>query len=295
MKKQKLRYSRHIKAMYVRLPKSAFSAVTSLVFSGLGSDLSWECLRDFSSGRHDSLLGRKIDPSSYNDPFVFRDDYLAVSLLSKYPYLDTKVNREEVALETFRLAEQQCSETNSRLSASYVPGITSQYTPESILYMAQVKIANLLGPFDWDLAEPHFGFGPGSTSSLPRRRGDAYYKFGALKPQVTKACSVLGWCAVSRIPKWYDHLAGLSGKDPQVLRGICIEEQINTIFELTDGNRVTTVPKSAKTDRVIAIEPDLNMFIQKGIGTLLRNSLKRVGIDLNNQTPNQIGDCLLYT
>jgi hypothetical protein len=43
------------------------------------------------------------------------------------------------------------------------------------------------------------------------------------------------------------------------------------------GNRVTTVPKNAKTDRVIAIEPDWNMFFQLGLGAAIRRRLQRVG------------------
>jgi hypothetical protein len=49
-------------------------------------------------------------------------------------------------------------------------------------------------------------------------------------------------------------------------------------IEVVTGNKVTTVPKNAKTDRCIAIEPDLNMVIQKGIGNLIRRKLWRVGL-----------------
>jgi len=54
------------------------------------------------------------------------------------------------------------------------------------------------------------------------------------------------------------------------------------------GNKVTTVPKNWKTDRVIAIEPDMNMYIQKGIGAVMRSRLKQHGVDLNDQTKNQV-------
>lgn len=53
------------------------------------------------------------------------------------------------------------------------------------------------------------------------------------------------------------------------------------------GNKVTTVPKNSKTDRVIAIEPLMNMYVQKGIGGAIRHSLRSVGINLNDQTSNQ--------
>lgn len=53
------------------------------------------------------------------------------------------------------------------------------------------------------------------------------------------------------------------------------------------GNVMFTVPKNTTIDRVAAKEPDLNMFLQRGLGTKIRKSLRRVGINLNDQTRNQ--------
>lgn len=56
------------------------------------------------------------------------------------------------------------------------------------------------------------------------------------------------------------------------------------------GGRVTTVPKSAKTDRLICIEPDLNVLVQLGIGKALRRRLRRVGLLFSDaQLRNQRG------
>jgi len=280
------RYSPRIRGMYRRHNSAAF-ALASKLFCGLGSELSIKCHYLLMEGRHKELLELSLDVGKYDNADRFRDDYLAVELLSKYPLLRIDVNREKVALETFLEAEKQCSEASDRLSKRYVSGITSPYTPESIIWMARLKIASVLGPFSWDQAEQHFGFGPGSTTSLPRIRGDAYYKYGASKPHVTKACSVLGICAISRIPRWFNHLAGLAGENPETLRGLPLDLQAERLLTFVSGNRVTTVPKNAKTDRTIAIEPDLNMYVQKGIGGLIRNRLLRVGVDLNSQTKNQ--------
>ena len=38
-----------------------------------------------------------------------------------------------------------------------------------------------------------------------------------------------------------------------------------------------TVPKSYKTNRVIAIEPSWSMFFQKGVGRMIRKRLERFG------------------
>jgi len=58
-------------------------------------------------------------------------------------------------------------------------------------------------------------------------------------------------------------------------------------FEINGGSKIVTVPKNAKTDRTIAIEPGLNLWFQKGIGTLLRRKLRFCGVDLDDQSHNQ--------
>lgn len=266
---------------------SATSAIVSELFLGLENELGREAHRLFNNGDHTSLLNLSVNPLSYSDPFTFRDDYLAVELMSKYPFLGVNIDREKVAIDKFMASERQCSETNNRLYSIKEGSLRTALTPLGVLSLAKCKIEALLGPFDWDQAELHFGFGPGSTTSLPRVKGDAYFKFGAVRPHVTKACSILGLLAVKRVPRWFSHLAGLAGEIPEAIADLPLEVQSGKIFTIVPGNRVTTVPKNAKTDRVIAIEPDLNMYIQKGIGGVIRSRLKRVGVDLDNQLRNQ--------
>jgi hypothetical protein len=57
--------------------------------------------------------------------------------------------------------------------------------------------------------------------------------------------------------------------------------------KIVPGNRVVTVPKNYKTDRTIAIEPDMNIYVQKGIGGVIRNRLRAIGVNLDDQTKNQ--------
>lgn len=274
-----------ISGMYRCMHNSATFALANDVLNGIASEVS-SSVKACLFGSHLSLLNLKVDPSTYGNPEDFRDDYLAVEMLSKYPYLDVKIDREKVALKKFEAAEKQCSETNQRLQRE-VYSISSVYTPGSVFHLARLKIAALLGPFSWDLAEYHFGFGPGSTTSLPRSQGDAYFKFGSSSPHVTKACSVLALSAIQRIPWWYSTLLHNAGESLETVVGVPSDLLAEKLLTIVSGNRVTTVPKNAKTDRVIAIEPDMNMFVQKGIGGLIRGKLKRVGVDLDDQTPNQ--------
>lgn len=51
-------------------------------------------------------------------------------------------------------------------------------------------------------------------------------------------------------------------------------------YEIVDGSRATTVPKTAKINRMIAVEPTGNMFLQQGLMAVLYKRLKAVGLDL---------------
>lgn len=53
------------------------------------------------------------------------------------------------------------------------------------------------------------------------------------------------------------------------------------------SNKISFVPKTAKTLRTIAVEPLANGLVQKGIDLVLREKLRRVGIDLSSQGLNQ--------
>jgi hypothetical protein len=56
---------------------------------------------------------------------------------------------------------------------------------------------------------------------------------------------------------------------------------------MVEHNKITFVPKTAKTLRTIAVEPLLCGYVQKGIDVFMRKRLKRVGIDLSDQIRNQ--------
>jgi len=57
---------------------------------------------------------------------------------------------------------------------------------------------------------------------------------------------------------------------------------------LVTHNKIGFVPKTAKTLRSIAVEPLANAFLQKGIGDEMRKLLERRGLDLRDQTRNQL-------
>jgi hypothetical protein len=57
--------------------------------------------------------------------------------------------------------------------------------------------------------------------------------------------------------------------------------------KLVTCNKLSFVPKTVKTHRVIAVEPLLNSVLQKGVDSVMRKKLRHVGYDLRNQGLNQ--------
>ena len=89
-----------------------FSSITKEagmgILSHIGSPLSDKIYNLISEGRILSALDVGIDPASYADASTFFDDYLAVSVLSKYPFQVPGLDRKGAALEKFLDVEERC-------------------------------------------------------------------------------------------------------------------------------------------------------------------------------------------
>lgn len=249
--------------------------IAEAIYHSLASPKAVEALSLLREKKWEELINLSIDPSCYDDWRTFFSDYIASELMSKFPNFDVKISRSAVALDKFVESELTCRDSNFRIPSLYSARKQPTGGISEVFYSARSKIERLLGPFSWDEGFAGFGFGPGSNVSIPRRHGDAWYKIGCLKPTSTQGNLDLAVALVSAIPGWKTHLL----KDS--------EGDIRDCFTIVPGNEVITVPKNAKTDRVIAKEPLMNIIIQKGIGSMIRHRLKRVGINLDSQERNQ--------
>lgn len=226
-----------------------------------------------------SLLDLSFHPSNYLESAAeeLKRDYAVVSSLSKYKGFDIGIDLEQVALQKFKTSELSCEETNRRLKRSRASLIDPQFA--SILYRAKRKIANLLGPCSLLKIEPFFGWGPGATFDMSRRQAQVDKKLTTIPMTVSGRAMELLHSVIRDDLHWSEALLGCRPEGPW-----CFAPGT---FAVSDSCRVTTVPKSFKTDRVIAIEPTGNLFLQKGVGGYLRKKLKGVGVDLDNQAVNQ--------
>jgi hypothetical protein len=269
-----------------RRVKNGSVPIAQSIYDALGSRLSLTLSTALREGRYSDIINSSVNPCDYDDPDSFRDDYLACELMSKFPSWDLGIDRDVVALQKFAEAETICEEANHRLARPLEDAVYGTTSLESYIFTARAKIRSLLRSFSWNRCSQHFGHGPGGTYSTPRKRGDAYYKFGDKKPTTTKACLGLAYAALCDVPTWFCHVTGWTGRaTPDVFREL--SAYADEFFTIVPGNKVITVPKNAKTNRTIAKEPLMNQYIQKGIGGEIRRKLKLVGVNLDDQSLNQ--------
>lgn len=219
------------------------------------SKLSWEDDEEY--------VRLEVDPLKYSDQQIFVKDWVLVNFLKKWKGLRLKVNREEATFAAWMAAEQQCARTNQRLT--YETSVDLESTPLHYISVVQRKIARILGPLDFDAhIAPLCRFGNGATFDL--KRGATYADKMCSNLTVTIGCIPYACRVLAHDQLWEVSLEDLT---------------------IVEANRMTTVPKSAKIDRMIACEPTLNGFIQQGVGRYLKHRLKRAGVDLKDQTINQ--------
>lgn len=221
---------------------------TSLSMQALACD--WE-----------GVVRKAVDPRAYNDPTSFYLDYQAVKLMAKNPLLPTGINTRKVAEKKFIDAEVQCLETNRRfrdLSTGVSPRL------HRVLHTAQRKIADILGDVP-SLEDLDMAFGPGANFGV-RRQTTSYHKLTSPLESTHSLVHLLP-DLLAEVPGW------ISADKAEV--------------SLVNGSELTFVHKDATTDRAICIEPLLNGFLQKGIGSWIRNLLRRHGINLRDQGVNQ--------
>lgn len=239
--------------------------LTLLICQGIGSVRALTVYLLVKNGEWQQLIDLKVDPLHYDNHLAFADDYLVSSLLVKNPRVPLNVDRVAVAIEKFRASERKCRETNERFQSIEDGSIPLPPDLTRVLHRAREFIRTILGPLDKKSLTKCAGwmsFGPGATTGCSRVVTQGR-KYSQRPLDVTPR--LLDFGLFCKPPGW------------QTLSDLSLKAE----------SKLVTVPKNAKTDRVICIEPDLNIFVQKGIGALLRHRLALAGLDLSTQVNNQ--------
>jgi len=229
-------------------------------------------------GATDDLKDRlRFNPRYHLDHDTARYDLLSIELIRKWKDLpgSSISSRVAAALSGDIDTERQCAATNARLRAVRENG---SYSDLAFISKVQCKIQRIIGaaPVGW---ERHVNWGPGATATLSSVDAVLDNKLLEKQLSVTSSALVYARTIMSEDLHWLRARLGQHVDGPTTL--------LSAEFSLCDANRMETVPKDAFKDRLICCEPTLNIFLQKGVGSLLRDRLKQAGCNLNDQTRNQ--------
>lgn len=220
------------------------------------------------------LLGDFLYLGTPRDTWVFNQ---VRALYSRRTDHGSDDDRKVAALSAFNTAEERCKETNRLFLARRQGRLMFRPVVEDILNSAKRKIADLLGEVP-SLKELRPRFGPGGSTLTPKRISCL-----PIKMAESPACST-NLSGSQLLPAllaennygsrgWGDCLVGPLGIEPMEI-------------SITPA-RLAFVEKNYKTFRAIVTEPSLNGMWQIALGDWLASRLKRWGLSIDNQFPNQ--------
>lgn len=212
---------------------------------------------------------------------------LLAGLLKKFVFPGSKEDRRNSALETFYHAENLCQNFNY---GGYKCLTVGEYLPK-VITLARSFIRELLGDKPkWKELVEWSRFGPGSTLTTGRGPTSSFFKFARLPYTCTVDCYKYARFLVATDQRWMGSLLEVYRVRKKIPMHfpINMEDFWSWCITIVPGNRIDFVPKSARTERTIAIEPLLNLMLQLGVDGLIRRKLKRHDVDLDSQEKNQV-------
>jgi len=209
------------------------------------------------------------------DPSI-KSDYLKREVMSKYVSSDTApaVERRTAAIVKWLFAERDNEATNERLLTTpddfiIIGGVSVSSSVSYGSFMSKCRdiVADIIGdtpPIDALVG----AFSGGASTSRARTESHPASKYLGKAHVTHRAKEVFESFWGDEMPQWHT-----------------VRDQL--VLEVVPGNVMFTVPKKTDIDRCACKEPDINMFIQKGVGNHFRDSLRRIGINLNDQSRNR--------
>lgn len=197
-----------------------------------------------------------------------RDEWRALMQIEAFFKKNKSFSDEQRCREAARLSfekgELLCRLANRRLDHYYTQ--RGRLDPDLSEWMDRVErdVSTILGPFRTflDVLPKMVRVTAGATStksrrkSLPHLRMKMPYATPQAIPYLSALCTYFGY-------------------EPYKVRE-------------TLANRLEFVPKNWKTYRTIACEPEGNVFLQLAVDKYIKRRLRRIGIDLSNQSRNQV-------
>lgn len=234
-------------------------------------------------------LTAEVDHYPY-DSDCYAAAYQSTSLFRKCVGLETGINVKEVALRSAAEAEVKNRETNHffRLKRSgLVTGLLDGHADRIMS-----TIAKILGDcpsvavLQCESASADVHYEELVNLGVPRDVGWSNGRTtSASGDHLSQLRKYLSTCDVTAMARPY--ALGLLSDSPgwQVLARNSAKN--GGLVRTVRGNVLTVVPKNAKTDRVICYEPHMNIRLQLAAGGYIRDCLRKVGVNLQDQSIQQ--------
>nr|URG15247.1 MAG: RNA dependent RNA polymerase [Leviviridae sp.] len=225
-----------------------------------------------------------LSEQKYPDAYTHYVGNQIAALVRKFPFpgFEKKFKPKEVAFQKFIAAEQRCSRYN-KLFALRVRKNREKHAKD--FYEMRAFIQYVLGSKpNMRLIFAECGFGPGASIGT---HGNATNAGRKLSGSWTCSPSARSYFAASVLSNSFMRRAcfplhdGFSDGTGDLVR------KIHRRCKIVLHNKIEFVPKTTRTFRSIAVEPLGNGFVQKGVDQVMRKHLKRIGLDLGLQAPNQ--------
>lgn len=225
----------------------------------------------------DSLSSQKYDDATHH--FVANQ---VAYLIKKFPFPPSlgSFNPEKKAREKFLASEATCRLTNEYFTSQFFSDGDVQWKFHNmrnfIAYvLGNVSLASIYGSCD---------FGPGANIGVNGNASNIKQKI-ACDWTVTPSALMYGYAAFvqdfSLMRCFSSYESPYVCLDPDKLLS-----DFREACTVINYNKIAFVPKTTATHRVIAVEPLINGYVQKGVDAVMRRKLLRIGIDLSDQSIN---------
>lgn len=217
----------------------------------------------------------------YNDSSTNVSEFLTLRQLQaffrKLQCLPLGIDKEAVAVEKFLACEDDCRKTNDLFSTYATGRVCLGPDVESVLLYARLKIAEVLGGVP-KLDKLRLAFTPGATTSVKKRNSCSREKLTA-----TPSCSANMVPIMGEFLRALPHYAKLHSNQAVSSDGWTTETVDVDVHDAIVG----FAAKDASTFRTTVTQPTCNGMLQAGYGEYMKGRLKRVGVDITDQTLNQ--------
>lgn len=188
------------------------------------------------------------DPLTYLIATDYKKDSQAIALFKKSLYLESDCDLEAEAIANFLSLEKELNLFNCSNKNSYY---------NSVMFIASRIMRNLLGPVP-EVEDLKTSFTSGATFSLRANEATMAVKLSSRLDVTTHA-------------------------QPYLLRYLAANEKLFRAYQdktiiTVKGNKLSTVPKDFRKQRLICKEPLGNMLLQRSFGLHIKHRLKKVGI-----------------